>query len=501
MIATLKINNLLSSLNKTTYFSWFIIAFFVILFNEVGTKYTSFSMIILFLEYFTCIFLFFIGAVEYGFVLFVLCLSNTLEVQYFVTGIREMNGTFYSFAYLPVLKSFTLLILCFFMYVSIYFRTNYTGVNFSQNRNLAFLHRTICYMVVCGLFWMVFLFVLNDNGIMEQSWYVDLALKKIIRLFVIFLTIESCILLLLGRASFPTLLNDALLGSLFALPIAGFVGAMLGLTGYRGFISGLSILPISSSLGIYLLLFCKYPHFVNEKRKIILFSLLLVMYFILYPSQMGGKFVISCVVTIILFLFATRSFTLLFSIIVAFVLFVFSDEIINLLFGQNSFLLQKIEEAKSLFVLTVEGTNEIEKNTNVGSRFDEFLNVLYEFKNKPYYFLFGKGIAGSTLHYTNFLSWDGEAMFTPGQIASGVFVELHESTNVIFLRYGLIGLFGYGMLIWQLLKAIKKSPWAILGITWLVFYIDIFYSMFFGLVALILALYQSNKSDDYLTMK
>lgn len=501
MINVSKIKNFINSSKKSAYFGWFVLTLSVILLNEIGTKYPLVSHIALFAEFFICLISFLLGSIEYGFIFFIIFLSNTLEVQYFVTGIREMNGSFYSFAYLPVLKPFTLLILCSFMYMSVYFRKNYVNIGMSQNKPLVFLHRTVCYMSVCGILWMVVLYAVNDNGVMDLTWYVDLALKKIIRLAVTFFTVESCILLLLGRPAFSTMLNNALVGSLFALPIAGFLGAMLGLTGYRGFVTGLSLLPIYSSLGIYLLLFSKYSCFSNQKNKTLFFSLLLVLYFLLYPSQMGGKFVISIAITLLLFLFASKSVAMIFSIMIAFLLFFFSNELLTLFFGNNSFVLQKIEEAKSIFLLAVEGSSGFQQNENVGSRFDEFLNVYYEYVDKPFYFLFGKGAAGTILHHTNFLSWDGEAMFTPDQIASGVFVELHESTNVVFLRYGLIGLLGYGKLIWYLLKAMKCSPWAIFGLTWLVFYLDIFYSMFFGVAALVLALYQLNSRGTYVVQK
>ena len=59
------------------------------------------------------------------------------------------------------------------------------------------------------------------------------------------------------------------------------------------------------------------------------------------------------------------------------------------------------------------------------------------------------------------------------------------------------------VLIWRMLengigiKSVKKAPWAVIGILWLLFYVGVYQTLLFGAIALVLGLYQANLDNEY----
>ena len=481
---------------RKTEQKWFLITFAVILINMIGIKYTSIIIVSATIEYIICFVFLSIGAVQKAFLCYIVFLSNSLEVQYFVTGKQTISDAFYSFPYMPIVGVSLLLLLNIFMFFSIYSKSGYKLIKNSGNKAIIFMHKSLLYMLLFGVLWNILLYLLNDNNVFGQAWYLILAMKKIVRFIIIFLTAESSIMLLLQNSCFYNVLNSVMKSSLFALPIAGFCGAIFGFTGHRGVLKGLSLLPIYSSMGIYLMLFYMYENRISKIIESFIFAILLTAYLLIFPTQLGGKFFLSLFITFFM-MFYGRANKHKFVIVLLFVLIcilLWNFDIITSILKNSYYLSSKLDQAIGMFSI-IENKNtaiEIEQNSNVLFRLDEFVNVIVEYSKKPYLFLFGKGIAGTTLHHTSTFSWSASTSFTSNQIAAGIYVELHESINAIFLKYGAIGMFGLGYLILLLLRKIKTSPWAIFGLTWLIFYFEIYYSMLFGLIAMTVALYQSN---------
>ena len=69
---------------------------------------------------------------------------------------------------------------------------------------------------------------------------------------------------------------------------------------------------------------------------------------------------------------------------------------------------------------------------------------------------------------------------------------MHESINVIFLRHGILGIVFIVSTFTSAVKKITKSPWAIGGIIWFVFYWGIYISWWMGAAMLVMALSFSN---------
>ena len=123
-------------------------------------------------------------------------------------------------------------------------------------------------------------------------------------------------------------------------------------------------------------------------------------------------------------------------------------------------------------------------------RLDELMNIGIEYLNKPLYFIFGKGLGGTTLHYTNFenLDWLGEASFTKEQRVNGFFYQMHETMGILFLRHGFLGIIFMFIVVKMLFKRLSKTPWAIIGLLWFIFFWGWSVSFRLGALALILAI-------------
>ena len=161
----------------------------------------------------------------------------------------------------------------------------------------------------------------------------------------------------------------------------------------------------------------------------------------------------------------------------------------------NTYLLLKYNEAGEL-LKSFFGFNQSNVFDSSSSfRVDEFVNIFIEFMHKPWSAILGKGIVGTTLHNTSTMSWSGAGTYSAVQQAAGVYVRVHETINLMFLKYGFVGLYGLGRVAFYVIKSAKKSPWAAIGLLWLLFYVGVYQTLLYGAVALVLALYEDQDTD------
>lgn len=119
-------------------------------------------------------------------------------------------------------------------------------------------------------------------------------------------------------------------------------------------------------------------------------------------------------------------------------------------------------------------------------RIDEFVNVLIEFMNKPYYFILGKGFSGAIKHYTTATNWNlVGSTFSKNEISNRLYAFMHETPMTLFLMSGLIGMLFIMNEVWFAVKNWKKSVWIIIGIVWFMFFFNAggYASVYFGLFA------------------
>ena len=169
------------------------------------------------------------------------------------------------------------------------------------------------------------------------------------------------------------------------------------------------------------------------------------------------------------------------------------------LFDANSYAAIKLDQALS--TINVFGAANMvqffaDMNASPLQRFDELHNILIEYAHKPWFALFGKGIGGTTRHYTTLLSWNGLEDFSIDQIRMGAFYRMHESLAVFFLQHGIIGLIFFFKIIGMLLKRLYKTPWTMMALVWFFFYWEYGISLIIGSAILVLALSEDVESSS-----
>jgi len=276
------------------------------------------------------------------------------------------------------------------------------------------------------------------------------------------------------------------------------------------FISYIIIAWITTSLGIYAdfvqtrdkVLMLPLPSFymsciilfiglmkTYKDKAIIIVAFMSTIYFQLsFDSCMNGKswmvFTASVLVGLYyLFKNIKHNFILYGTVIGAFAVFA-----IKLVPIVNSFISEtenlKLLEFVSIFEAADSG-NLDDMDQSSRFRFVELINVSEQYVEQPIFALPGRGYGGSI--HSNGYFWDrSESGFTMDQYDSDKFYRLHESMNVIYLKFGIIGLLFFVLILFKLVKGIKYSPLCFVGFIWLLFFWGYENSLLFiGLPALV----------------
>lgn len=425
-------------------------------------------------------------------------LTASIEVSYFATGVRD-GQTVYSFIVLPYVTIYMLFGINFLMFLIIACCNWNANVKNCQNKGLIFLYKASNYMMIVGLLMWLITYLLNDNNIFGQSWYHTMTVAEVYRMSILYFTVHNAIVLLVTNKDFCKQLEVTLTNLLFSLVPAGLLATLIGFNGYRAGQSNMLMLPLYAFFAFSLFAFPQYKQFRDKKIVFYICAIAMFGLMIIRPTPLGGKWFLSIVFVLALIIYTSSPIYGLTMLSLGMVTFVFltQTEAISYIFGADSYLLLKYNEASELFS-TLFGKNEnVISGSSSSFRLDELINIMYEYASKPGYIIFGKGIVGSTLHHTNSLSWDGAGSFSAVQREAGVYIRVHESINLIFLKYGIVGLFGMAKIIGYGIKSVKKAPWAVIGILWLLFYVGVYQTLLFGAIALVLGLYQANLDNEY----
>lgn len=131
-------------------------------------------------------------------------------------------------------------------------------------------------------------------------------------------------------------------------------------------------------------------------------------------------------------------------------------------------------------------------------RFIEFINVAEQYLDEPIFALPGRGYGGS-IHSNGYFWQRSESGFSNDQYDTDKFYRLHESMNVIFLKFGFIGLFFFVFILIKLIKGIKNSPWCYIGLIWMLFFWGYQNSLLFiGVPAMIIGFFGDNSKKQTL---
>lgn len=129
-------------------------------------------------------------------------------------------------------------------------------------------------------------------------------------------------------------------------------------------------------------------------------------------------------------------------------------------------------------------------------RFIEFINVAEQYNDEPIFALPGRGYGGS-IHSNGYFVVRSESGFSNDQYDTDKFYRLHESMNVIFLKFGFIGLLFFVLILFRSIKGLKSSPWCYIGLVWMLFFWGYQNSLLFiGVPAMIVGFIGSNSKKQ-----
>ena len=464
-----------------------------LLLNVLSTKVSYLGALLSIVEFFTIAVLLLKGNVENSFLALTICLASSFEMASFV----YLNGEglrLYSIFNLPLVTVFPFYGICYFVFFLSHRQySTCARVVIGDKPGIRKFKFFLPVLFISGLVTGLIALAFNDNGISSYSWAGTALVSTSLRILALMCYLSSAIYLINGKSGSVHNIEKALTELLISYVFVSTITIIFKWHGYYGSMAGMMLMPLASSLCPILLVIPVYYNVKNSRLYYIL-SLAFIVETIFYSSEMGSKFYIIPLLCVITFVGVTMKKGRLKSLILVFLvillLVVNSGSIINLFTG-SEYGYWKFNQLLNVFNFSSGGVSNWYNNVDASPRFrvDEFVNIFLEYVRKPWYVLFGKGNAGTILHTWGTTNWFRQnGTFSEYQMNSGIFMSMHESVNVIFLRHGLVGLIFIFSTLISVIKKAFKSPWAIGGMIWFLFYWGIYLSWWVGALMLILAI-------------
>jgi len=465
----------------------------------IGVEYPFVGQLMGGVAFLICIVYLVFNKPEMAFLHFLLNLTMSIESTLFATG-QSSGVIVYSFIVLPVITIYGVILINTLIFFEAILVRRGCSLKISNpiNMNPKFLVRYSLYIIICGFIMLLITIMVNDNGISSQVWYFASIKSELFRMIMLVLTILNSVILLNKVPGFHIKLSKWMIAMLCSLIIVGIIAEIFNIHGYRMGKINVSALPLFAFFGVGLIGFIKTSQRMKEKIVLAVFTTGLLIVMILKSTPLGGKWFIAVLLILIFMMYAymnsLKGLLISFGIIVLLIVLI-NSPLIEMIFKNNEYMLQKFSEFKTIFLYA---RNLEQSDASVAFRLDEIKNVWIEISKNPVYLFLGKGIVGTTLHHTSSYSWSAPGTFSEIQSIAGVYFQMHESTAIILLKYGLVGIVGFVFTLFQLLKAVKISPWATIGFIWLIFYFGVYNSLLFGAVCMVLALYEYNNNSALL---
>lgn len=422
-------------------------------------------------------------------------IMTSFETTTFTSEVVSDDATVYSIYSLPLVRS----ILCyaFIIFLCIAFRARYHADFKAKIRSFPEVRKVLNFfpvMLISGIITGLLVFIVNDNGVATSGWYFTKYVEFTIKIITLMSLIYSAALICIGDPEKRRQLEKFCEQLIICAALATTITLIIGLRGYYGSKGTLIFMPLATSIAAALILFCGFKR-ANRLVYFLIGAIFSFEIMFVAGSHMGSKFyLVPAASFIILVLKGMRNGKLgsfagfifiLFIVIAGSGLTITSTYIGTYNNWKLNQLLQLFE-----FRGNTLASWYFQLPNSPRIRVDEFMSTLYEYIQKPWYLLFGKGTAGTITHLWGNTIWTikGSGAFSDYEIDSGIFMFMHESLNVLFIRHGLLGLSFFVSVIIMLVKKMLKSPWALIALIWFVFYWGTYRSWWIGAIALILAL-------------
>lgn len=437
-------------------------------------------------------------------------ITSSFETTTFTSEIVSDDATVYSIYSLPVVRS----ILCyaFIIFLCVVFRGKYKSAIKSRLKSFPEVKKILSFfpiMLITGIITGLLVYIANDNGVATSGWYFTKYIEFTIKIVTLMSLIYSAALICIGDFEYRRRLESFCEQLIICAALATTITLLVGMRGYYGSKGTLIFMPLATSIAASLILFYGF----KNKNRLLYFVIGAIFTFeimFIAGSHMGSKFYIVPAASFIILVLNGMKNGKLGSfagvVIIVFIAVIGSGLTITSTYigSYNNWklnqLLQMFEFRGNTFASWY-----LQLPNSPRIRVDEFMSTLYEYAQKPWYFLFGKGTAGTITHLWGDTIWTikGSGAFSDYEIDSGIFMFMHESLNVLFIRHGLLGLYFFVSVIVMLFKKMLKSPWALIALIWFVFYWGTYRSWWLGAIALILALTPSvnDTNSDTLSLE
>lgn len=459
--------------------------------NIASTTNTMLSIILTGIEYLLVYYYLWKGKVLDSFILFLAFTSVSMEIDSFIYF--DDSSPLRRFTFMT--GTFSLKLIYFFTGCIIFARLKkiYAYTKFNSTDKIS---RWLKWLLISGIFSIFIGMLFDDNGIISSGIYPSTFFYTLLSFGGLCTLIFSSSIIAKNNDLWYKL-SDSCLIILVGISIGTILSILGGYVGWYGY-EEIMLAPLISGFIPCLLMFYS-PMKNNSYYYVIIPLLTILLSFTHLPSVIGSKWYIVIAFSFLYWIYKrlrfTSSISFLSMCLFSLLLLPNIASFILPYLGSNEFNLFKLGQALRMFSF-VEHTNFsnwfLSLDESAQFRIDEPINIFMEYVNKPIYSFFGKGIAGTTCHYTNILNWDTSSAFSNAQIVNKFYYDMHESFAVIFLRHGILGLIFFFTIILKLVSRLKVTPWSVVGFIWLVFYWSYGESFRLGAVALVLALYAPN---------
>ncbi len=424
-----------------------------------------------------------------------LFISTSIEVSQFATGDETIR--IYNFMYLPIIKSYHILLLTILPIFLVIKEEKILSFikNLKDFKLVRKVIKGMLLILIVGVFSGSLSLLFNDNGVLYFPEYWVILRREIISFGLIFLWAFFISYLMILRRDFSHKLERLLINIMVSILPSAIITIVFNLHGYYGIIEIL-LLPLVAFYGILLIIFPFYSDYKNRKILMVvgvsMFAILLI-----FPTPLSGKWwILSIFIPLFMLWIYFKRLTILKILklymgiaLVSLVFIAISLFDLNIGYSFSNKLIEtKFLQATRTLSFWNEGWFE-HLSSSPKFRIDEFINILLEYIYKPQYLLFGKGFGGSIIQHTNFLDWGLPGAFSYSQVQYGIFFSLHETINVLFLKFGLFGLYFFGVITYICLRNFRSNPWIVIGAIWFIFFFNAYISLVLGLCALILGFY------------
>lgn len=469
----------------STIFYFFLWSFLNVMFADSSYM----AGILAIIEHIIVLYFLFKGDLYKAFKYYILFTTVSLEISTFVIG--GSKSSYYSFFSVPVFASIFFLLEVLIMYCRLRSSLAYHNLE-HKSTILSSFSKKLNFLIITGIFAGCFSFIINDNNTLSSGYYPSVFILEAIGFFPKFAIIQLSIYFVVAQDKLQDLKSYCHL-LLIGLSFACVLGGILGKKGYYG--EDITMLsPLAMSLTPCLLFLCDFDKKDPLKGWTIAAFLVSVVSSFFYPSVVGSKWYLFILFTLLSVVCKRFNIRMGVGLIISLAIIPYIAEFALDYWGRETYIGYKMNQAFGM--LNVLGVDSVDDwyygmGNSALFRFDEIHNVVIEYLNKPLFFLFGKGFGGTTLHYTDILSWEtAQGAFSVDQIKMHSYYAMHGPIPQIMLRHGLIGLSFLFYYSYILLKNTLVSGWSFCGFLFLFFFFYWGNSLMVGCLAMIIALHE-----------